>query len=288
MAFLNIARKVFTEPWAITPAAHRTIREMVRARIDGRAAEDLERVIDQTGREQNAAALGISPANEGRPYALHGRSALVDATGVIGKRLDWMEAACGGCDVDTIVGAAQAAAADPSVSTIVLDINSPGGTVTGTPEAAERLAEVAERKELVAFTDVQMCSAAYWLASSAETIVATPSASVGSVGVYIALLDSSEAFAAQGLSMEIFKHGDLKAMGYPGTTLSDDERAYLQEQVDRTGREFEAVVTAARTIAAGSLRGQSFDGREAADRGLVDHLVRDLGELLEQLGAASA
>jgi hypothetical protein len=156
--------------------------------------------------------------------------------GPIGSNLSPIEKMLGGCDVADISASFDAFAVDPSVRTLLLDVDSPGGTVTGVPELAAQIA--AFPKPTLAFTSGEACSAAYWLASQADDFLATPSASVGSVGVYLALLDSSAALARSGLFVDVIKAGTYKAAGFPGTSLSEEQRALLQERVDMVHRMF--------------------------------------------------
>ncbi len=79
------------------------------------------------------------------------------------------------------------------IKAVFLDIDSPGGTVAGTPELAAAVASLNERKPVYAFSSGLMCSAAYWIASQARAIYATPSAQVGSIGVVQAVIDNSAA-----------------------------------------------------------------------------------------------
>jgi protease-4 len=165
-----------------------------------------------------------------------------------------------------------AAVDDAEVKAVMLAFDSPGGAVTGVPEAAAAVARGAERKPVIAYADGQMCSAAYYIASQASQIYAMPSAQVGSIGVYLALLDYSRAAEMQGIKVEMFKSGKHKGMGQPGTTLTDEQRAMLQGRVDALGTEFRATVTAGRMrdIDPGVMQGQSFSAKEGMACGLID------------------
>jgi len=160
------------------------------------------------------------------------------------------------------------------VTTILLDVDSPGGVVGGVPELADLIADVDETKRVTAFTEGQMCSAAYWLACGAREIIATPSSEVGSIGVYMPWMDSTAAFAAQGVKVEVIKNtgGTFKGMGMPGTSLTDDQRAHLQDRVDEIFGMFADHVTANRHTSTEAMRGQTFMGKSAKKAGLVDRV----------------
>jgi ClpP class serine protease len=145
----------------------------------------------------------------------------------------------------------------------------------GTPELADAVAAAGKRVPIVAYTSGLMASAAYWVGSQASAIVASRSARVGSIGVYAAITDLSGLYASMGVKVEVFKNSEasLKAMGVPGTSLSDDQRAHLRSDVQATFDEFKATVSAARPrVSIDSMRGQTLSGQAAVKAGLVDHI----------------
>src|SRR5690606_34372824 len=108
------------------------------------------------------------------------------------------------------------------------------------------------------------CSAAYWLASACDQIFASPSASVGSIGVYLALLDESRRLEDIGLKVETIKDGKLKGAGASWKPLTEDERAHFQTQVLQIGQMFRDGVTAKRgSVDIETMQGQAFFGRAA-------------------------
>ena len=178
----------------------------------------------------------------------------------------------------------QKLAADPSVSVVLLDIDSPGGTVNGTPELAHAVRSLSKQKYVYAYTAGLACSAAYWVASQCDGIYAAPSARVGSIGVLMPLIDSSEALSQRGVKLDVFAAGKYKSTGTPGTALTDEQRELLQRQVNDTWEEFKAAVThRRRTIAAEHMEGQTFTGKEARTIGLVDACANSLAAIQQKL-----
>lgn len=175
-------------------------------------------------------------------------------------------------DVDKVREAVASALADETVQAIVLDFDSPGGTVCGVPELAEDIA--AAEKPVVAYTDSQMCSAAYWLACGADAILASPSAEVGCVGCYCAIPDTSAAAAKEGIKVNLIASGAFKGAGYPGTPVTEEQIALFRDGVLEVAEEFKAHVRAHREVAEDDLEGQSFSGRKAAENGMIDGLGR--------------
>ena len=186
-------------------------------------------------------------------------------------------------NTEDLAAALREAAGRADVRAVLLDIDSPGGSVNGTPELAQAVADLSQTKRIYAFSAGQMCSAAYWVASQADAIYATPSARVGSIGVILPVLDSSGAFEQMGLKMEVFAAGKFKGAGTPGTQLSDDQRAWLQADVEEIATEFKSAVLArGRQIPNEAMEGQTFSGRKAATQNLAA-VVADRGEALARL-----
>ena len=158
-----------------------------------------------------------------------------------------------------------------------------GGSVTGVPETGARIAALAQQKNVFAYTEGLCCSAAMWLASQADQIFSTSSAQMGSVGVYLALLDQTAALTQKGLKIETIKSGNLKAAGASWKPLEGNERAHLQAEVDQIGATFRAAVNAKRPqVSMDTMQGQSFFGERNLNEGLTDGIVSGLDEALAQ------
>jgi signal peptide peptidase SppA len=176
----------------------------------------------------------------------------------------------GATSLDEVRSTVESAAADPSVTSIVLNIDSPGGTVRGTPEAADAIYEASKIKPVRAHTSGTMASAAYWLGSQATSISMTRSASVGSIGVMVPHIDQSKRAEMLGVKVELFTTGKFKAAGFPGTSLTESQRELIQERIDQVFGEFKSAVTRqGRKIPAEAMQGQTFYGPQAESLGLA-------------------
>ena len=182
------------------------------------------------------------------------------------------------------IGAAiREAAGRDDIKAVFLHIDSPGGTVAGTPELADAVAALDKKKPVYAFSSGLMCSAAYWVASQARAIYATPSAQVGSIGVVQAVIDNSAALDKAGIRVEVFSVGKYKAMGAPGTPLTDDQRELISSNLEEIAGEFHAAVLAkGRAIPAGAMEGQTFSGKQAQRQNLAG-MVPDRAEAMRRL-----
>jgi signal peptide peptidase SppA len=182
------------------------------------------------------------------------------------------------------IGAAiREAAGRDDIKAVFLNIDSPGGTVAGTPELADAVAALNRKKPVYAFSSGLMCSAAYWVASQARAIYATPSAQVGSIGVVQAVIDNSAALDKAGIKVEVFSVGKYKAMGAPGTPLTDDQRELISTNLAEIAGEFHAAVLAkGRAIPAEAMEGQTFSGKQAQRQNLAG-MVPDRAEAMRRL-----
>jgi signal peptide peptidase SppA len=208
--------------------------------------------------------------------------AIIPLKGVIGRCLPEMETYCGSCDLEDVEEMLEDAVRDDAVKVIILAVDSPGGVSVGVPEFARRIRNCPKR--VIAFTESEACSAAYWIASQASEFFATPSSSVGSVGCYIAYLNSSEAYRKDGYRMEVYKSGALKGAGIDGTDLTEDQKKMLTDQTVEIHTDFKDDVKAVRSFVQDSdMEGQIFSGKVAAAKGLVTGLVNGFDELMEKL-----
>ncbi len=189
----------------------------------------------------------------------------------------------GATSSEEIGEALREAAGRPDIKAVFLNIDSPGGTVAGTPELAAAVASLNKQKPVYAFSSGLMASAAYWVASQATAIYATPSAQVGSIGVVQAVIDNSTALDKAGLKVEVFSVGKYKAMGAPGTPLTDDQRELISSNLAEIAGEFHAAVLAkGRAIPAEAMEGQTFSGKQSQRHNLAG-MVPDRAEAMRRL-----
>ena len=174
-------------------------------------------------------------------------------------------------DPDQVAEAIVAAQADDTIQSVVLSVDSPGGTTSGVPELASTVA--ACTKPLTADVRGMAASAAYWICCGADTITARPSCQVGSIGVYSTFSDTSKLMKAAGVSIDVFKSAELKATGIPGTSLSAGQREYLQGQVDELFAMFTGHVNAHRSVGQDAFSGATWLAARAKEMGLIDSVA---------------
>jgi ClpP class serine protease len=215
-----------------------------------------------------------------KPYAV-GPNFVIPIHGMIGKGLSPIDA-IGSADVDVISDwIDDAMAAKPA--RIIFDINSDGGTTEGVEELADKVRGLGI--ETIAYSSGSMNSAAYWIGSASDRVIVSPSSSVGSIGVYLAFMDQSAAAAAAGIKPVVISSGPLKGLGIPGTSLTEDQAAYLQSEVNAIAADFKAAVRNKRSLVKDEdMQGQSMQGKVAAAKGLVTGLAPSLKALIASLG----
>jgi signal peptide peptidase SppA len=215
-----------------------------------------------------------------RQMEIVGKKAIIPVCGVIGKGLSEIEKRCNAVDLDDVAANLKEAMANHGVDEIVMEFNSPGGTCDGLEEVGELIENC--NKPTTAVSVTECCSAAYELASRCERVCGTPSSSWGSVGVYIAFADLSEAYAMEGVKMEVIKAGKHKAMGLEGTSLTKEDKEYLQDDVDERRDQFRATVKRRRLFAKDEdMEGQVWEGKKAAQKGLITHIIREITDVVE-------
>ena len=195
----------------------------------------------------------------------------------------------GATDMNGISSALDKAGKRPDVKAVLLDINSPGGTVIGTPELAQAVRSLAANKYVYAFTDGMMASAAYWVGSQADAIYATPSSRVGSVGVLQTVTNRTDQLRMRGITVETFSAGKYKSAGSPHMPLTDEQRVMIQANVDEIHSDFKAaVLSRGRQIAPEAMEGQDFTGKNAAANGMVTGLVQNRSQAIEKLSTRTS
>lgn len=166
---------------------------------------------------------------------------------------------------------------DPGVDAIILMIDSPGGTVSGTSDLGDAVAYAASKKRTIAYIEDLGASAAYWIASQATEIVAnSTTAKIGSIGVFFGLYDMSGTLEKEGAKAVLIKTGELKGAGFPGAEITDDQKAHWQSLVDADFAEFKAVVMRGRNMTAEQVNkvatGGVWDAPQALALGLIDRI----------------
>ena len=177
------------------------------------------------------------------------------------------------------------AESDSSVSSILIDVNSPGGS----PVASEEIMNTIKnsKKPVVVWISDVGASGAYLAASSADKIIASPSSMVGSIGVILQLTDLSKYYQENGINKSSIKAGQYKDMGADYRPLTTDEKNMLQGMVDQDYEHFIDIVSENRHLdknyTESIAQGKIYTGTQAKDVKLVD----DTGGKISALNMAA-
>jgi signal peptide peptidase SppA len=183
-----------------------------------------------------------------------------------------------GTSTQEIGAAFDVAVASNDVASILLDIDSPGGTVEGVPELAERVFAARDVKPVVAIANGMMASAAYWIGAAAGEVVVTPSSVVGSIGVYTIHVDITKWLEQEGEKVTTMSFGKYKTELAPWIEITEEAQAFLQQQVDEIGVWFVRDVARFRGDTAANVQGGYGEGRvlsagAALQAGLVNRIA---------------
>jgi signal peptide peptidase SppA len=276
--YSHVASAVLSAPWAVHYPVMDVIIDVLGRRISGeRLAED--EIADRIASGRSAGPRG---AGGGRS----GTIAQIGVYGVLAHRAAFFaETSSGGTSVQALAQAFRMAVSDPEITGILLDVDSPGGQVSGIPELAEEIRAARGQKPIVAVSNTLMASGAYWLASQADELVVTPSSLTGSVGVVMGHEDITGALEQEGVKITLVHAGDHKVETYPQSPLSPDARAHMQSLVDDVHGMFVAGVAKGRGLTAGDVRANFGGGRVLSPKAAVAAGMADRIDTLENARA---
>lgn len=270
MRYAHILNAVLHEPWMITPQGHALIVTLLQSRLSA------------IGESEAADRSGFF--KEKLPsMAVGNGAAVIPIYGVLGNKLSLVEKSCGATDYHDIDRDLREAQARDEVKRIIFDINSPGGQVAGLAGLAARIANSSKRT--MAFVSGEGASAALYLATAAQEIFAERGSLLGSVGTVFPFVDQTEAFAKEGLKVQLITSSlsPLKGTAWPGTSLSPQQRDYLQGLVDQMDADFRGFVKQRRsTVHDEALRGNMYSAAEAKRMNVIDGVVDGIDDLLRR------
>lgn len=273
MRYQHLIETIYHRPWFITAGGHASVQRVLQSALakHGPAAlisnddESDEDALDRMDRQGMSLADFTTP----RPALAIDAEGIATLTirGPMARGLSKLQRVCGATGYEQI--AAEFAQAEAQARGTLIRMETPGGTVTGCPETAAIIAN--RTKPCVVHISGVGASGGYYLAASADAIIAEPSAQVGSIGVLFAWVDFREKLANEGLRPNPItnKEGDLKGIGFRGE-LTATEREFLQGEADSMFTEFRNHVLAYRDIPAEAMRGQCLFGQAALAANLID------------------
>lgn len=164
--------------------------------------------------------------------------------------------------------------ADDTVGQILIDIDSPGGSVYGVSELASEIIKARAQKPVIAVANSLAASAAYWIGCSASEFYVTPGGEVGSIGVWQAHFDYSKALEEDGVKPTLISAGKFKVEGNPYVPLDEQAQAFMQSRVDDYYNAFVEAVALGRGVSINDVKTGMGEGRVlGADAALAQNMV---------------
>ena len=176
------------------------------------------------------------------------------------------------------------------VQEIVFDMDSPGGTVNGSVELADFVAEVSRQMKTSSRVTDLCASACYWVASQTHEITANRTANIGSIGAYQVLVDSSKLYEDFGYKVHVISSGKFKGMGVEGSKITEAHIEEVQSMIDKTASMFVNSVAEGRTIDPAEVQkvadGRVFFADEAQELNLIDMIRTQKGDKMGKKATA--
>lgn len=170
------------------------------------------------------------------------------------------------------------AAEDPTIKGIVLQVDSPGGTVIDTAEIHRHLVDVQEQYDKPIYVSMgnMAASGGYYVAAPAEKIFAEKATMTGSIGVIMESINISELAENHGIEFNTIKSGKHKDIMSPGRKMTEEEEDIMQSMIDEMYDDFVDVIVDGRGLSESHVRevgdGRLYTGRQAVENGLVDDI----------------
>lgn len=257
---------VLNSLWAIVPEKLLEICEIYGTHLRG----------DKIDVAAIEARIGKPLKNDQQNYSVDGGVAVIPIDGVLSKKMNLFSMISGGTSTQMMAKTFQDAMDNPEVHSIVLAVDSPGGTVDGTQSFADAVYQNRDKKRIVTLADGMMASAAYWIGSAAHEIyISSDTDLIGSIGVVATHVDYSEQDRARGVKVTEITAGKYKRMASSHAPLTESGRQSIQDQIDHVYSVFVDNVARNRGVSSDDVLnrmadGKVFLGKKAKDAGLVD------------------
>jgi signal peptide peptidase SppA len=265
-----LVAEFLTTPWALMPERLNALAGVVTRWSAGVPAEAqiMDRIqADRMIRESRRQAAAVQSS---------GGIALLPLYGVVTQRGNMVDDVSGPGSTSTqqFSSALRQLLADDTVGQILIDIDSPGGSVYGVAELADEIQSARSQKPIVAVANSLAASAAYWFGCSASEFYVTPGGEVGSIGVWQAHQDYSQALEESGVKTTLISAGKFKVEGNPYSPLDADAQSFMQSRVDDYYAAFTKSVARGRGVSVAQVREGMGQGRVlGADAALAQSMV---------------
>jgi signal peptide peptidase SppA len=269
-----------TTPWALMPERLQAMSGILTRWSVGEPPSDetlfqvnTDRLIRDTRKQMAAASTGTGIA-------------VLPLYGVVTQRGNMVDDISGPGSTSTqqFTSVLRQMLTDDTVGQILIDIDSPGGSVYGVSELASEIVKARAQKPVIAVANSLAASAAYWIGCSASEFYVTPGGEVGSIGVWQAHFDYSKALEEEGVKPTLISAGKFKVEGNPYVPLDEQAQAFMQSRVDDYYNAFVEAVAVGRGVSISDVRDGMGEGRVlGADAALAMNMVDGISTFDEVL-----
>lgn len=276
----RIASELIGVPLAIDATRAATMLRAIGPRLFGAPV-----TVNGVGNPAVAPAAGVLPGRLDGHLQRTGRAAypvvdgvaVIEVEGTLVHKGSWIGMDCGETSYEGLRTQIERARRDTAVKAAVVEIDSPGGAVSGLFETADALARLSAEKPTMAILTSVACSAAYLLASPARRIIMPEFGFAGSIGAVVMHVDWSQYLEAEGVKVTLISSGAHKVDGNPFGPLGQDVVDRIKADLDQVRGRFAEIVGRGRgkaltAKAALATEAQVYSGREAVSLGLADAL----------------
>ena len=303
MLHARIAARAFNTPLLVEPTKAMAFLSGLGPRILGRRVELMNSDDTPIGTAALPARASILAGglterlrqHGDAPYPVVDGIAVIEIAGVLIHRGGWIGQSSGQTSYEGIAAQIEAAASDPAVRGIALEIDSFGGEVAGVFDLADRIRAIRGSKPVWAFVAEHAFSAGYALASQADRILLPRTGAVGSIGVVVMHADLSGQLDQDGVRVTLIRSGMHKVDGNPYEPLPESVQDDIQREIDVLRFLFAETVAAGRAgrlsqDAALATEAATYRGVDAVSTGLADEVIdlpRGFARFRENLSAPS-
>lgn len=262
-----IAAEFASMPWAMMPERIHAAAVML-----ARNEASLPQAMDDDDIGQRVSAWDARKAQTAKMAT--GGIAVLPLYGTIVQRAGMMSDWCGGTSTMQFTSALRDAMADTTIGGIIIDIDSPGGSVYGVGELADEIMKARNVKPIIGYANSLAASAAYWVGAACSEMYVTPGGEVGSIGVWMAHEDYSKYLDAEGIKTTLISAGKFKTEGNPYQALPEDALGFMSSRVNDYYNAFTTGVKKGRNVSIDAVRNGMGQGRVlGADAALAEKMV---------------
>jgi signal peptide peptidase SppA len=259
-----------TTPWALMPERLQAMSGILTRWSAGEPSSDETMFQVNTDRVLRDSRKQMAAASSGSGIAV------LPLYGVVTQRGNMVDdiSGPGSSSTQQFTSVLRQMLADDTVGQILIDIDSPGGSVYGVSELASEIVKARAQKPVIAVANSLAASAAYWIGCSASEFYVTPGGEVGSIGVWQAHFDYSKALEEDGVKPTLISAGKFKVEGNPYVPLDEQAQAFMQSRVDDYYNAFVEAVAIGRGVSINDVKTGMGEGRVlGADAALAQNMV---------------